>query len=1489
MKRLSTFLLLAVMTVGSMFAADVTVTMNSTSKTMSLVNKATGEAVEVGTPSGTKYTFQADYGTYVLTAYGTNGTTVNGTIELNVTEEVADFTVLTCTAYATNKDWKADEDYTVEVDVNTREGVKQAITVGNSVTAGRKTFLALNGNSYYAQLIPNADHQAEGYMTLYKGGTLTGGVNVSGAIPTGADYTITLPADAGLYLGIKFAHFIKFQEIAPTNTVANGGEKAVTYHLANGQVYNFRTWKSGGLTQAGYFTFSTDEAKCPKLGFTADDYAAFGAKTIKHDVKWNGGYETGDIFVNINERGHLRMNVGDKYEAHAMRTWQLTDNSTNNYFMEPDFHYTVVDVNGNPSSEVIEIENPDTTTDPWSVIKAVGKGTAIVLVTYDAIGLNFYGSNAAKTAYMGGEYWSAVWPENTAAYVVTVGDEPCGIDPNMVINEAYNTGTLKNAGKYVDAEHDVFYYLDTEEGYAYTFTPSGVASVEIAYPAIGEQTVSYKGFSASGVKKNDDGSYTVLLKLGRQIVKLTDAQGHAVYQVLTAKPCHRELTNATRPGSQVFQPGDQVKVQYSGLFHPSNKLAGIYNMSGYVTYNGIPNGTSLILGSGQYTFGSAASAQAVSVTIPSDYDAAAGPIVMNEGVIQVNGYGDPIGNHRYISRLAGRSANFTAVAHKTYFGAIPDIAIPVTAYRNMTVALDITPAEAEVVVTDAAGNKIGKNAQGKYDVTYGTYNVEGQYAGYRALHTSFTLGDDAENETVVPVTFVEAEGDTWDGSTKSEPEMAGEVYQITNGAELAWLASEVNSGKGSIKAELMADIDLGDFAWTPIGTNSKQYKASFAGSNHVISGLYINAAATYQGLFGYVNGAELSDFTVEGEVRTTANYASGVVAYSAASTLSGLTNRATVHGKQYVGGITAYANGATTIDRCVNEGNITGSSSYAAGITPYMQAATTVVTNCMNSGDIDGTANVASITANIVNASGTVKNCLNIGRVLAEVGSTGNVYAGTADPSTRVNAGNNYVLCNYANGAILETVVTTDQLASGEVAYKLGEAWGQQIGTDARPVLGGSKVLFDEATGSYYNEAELAVATLENEDLDYLALGADSHIPELTEDFDEEFGFQSGDFWFDMNTYSDWATWWGYGVANHTATTFENLDDQFNSVAGGGHDGSENYGVAYVGDFMGPVYITLTTDEMARVPGLYVTNAAYAFTSMANGDGFARKFSRGDWFRLTATGYGDDGEVTGTKDYYLADLRSADKSDWYILNDWQYMDLSSLGKVRAIQFTLSSSDEGDYGMNTPAYFCFDDLGAKGVEQAPQGNWNVLFPDVAVTIGQGGYSTFAAAYATEIPEGVEAYYATVEGSTVCLHQLEGSTIAAGEGVILKGEEGARFTMTASASSASRITGNALVGVTDASTFTNDGHVYVISTRNDETAFYKYTAATFPAGKAYLAAPAASNARMTVLFDGDATAIAGVGTGDKPSVYNLQGQRVLKTLKGVNIVNGRKVQY
>ncbi|MDE6715143.1 MAG: hypothetical protein K2J74_01545, partial [Muribaculaceae bacterium] len=582
-KKLFLISMLALGCFSSIQAAKVKVTMNAVSTTMSLAEKDSNKTVEIGDPTNKVYTFETPAGDYVLTAYGTNGTTVNGTIGISVadTEAEQDFMVITNTVYVTNKHadgkvWTVDNgDFTIDVKVNTREGESIASTLGNSITAGRNTFLALNGNSYYLAFNPNDSLRAKGYTTLYRAGTLTGNITVSGAIPLGEDYSISVPADADLYLGIKFSHFTDYTEIKPLSVENKGGNKIYTYYLSQNQTYNYRTWKKGELTQGGYFTMNVDKTKCPKIEFTNADYKAYNPKQINHDVNSNQGYETGDIFVNINERGHLAMKQGDSFYAHAMRTWELTDNSTNNYFIEPDFHYTVIGLDGKPSTGVIEIENADACTSPWSKIKAVGKGTAIVLVTYDAIGLNYY-SGANKTPYMGGEYWGAIWPENTGVYVVTVGENESSVEPNMVINDAYNKETLKLAGKYVDAEHDVFYYLDTEEGAKYTFTPKGVKEITIAYPTIGESMASYSGFAADGVTKNADGSYTLLLKEGRQIVKMTDASGNAAYQVLTAKTCQREITNVSRPGSKIFQPGDQIKIQYSGLRHPANKLAGIY-------------------------------------------------------------------------------------------------------------------------------------------------------------------------------------------------------------------------------------------------------------------------------------------------------------------------------------------------------------------------------------------------------------------------------------------------------------------------------------------------------------------------------------------------------------------------------------------------------------------------------------------------------------------------------------------------------------------------------------------------------------------------------------------------------------------------------------------------------------------------------------------------------------------------------------------------
>ncbi len=679
MKRINALVLMMLMCISSMFAAQVTVKMNSTSRTMKLVNKATGATVSVGDPTSYAYTFTADAGTYILTSYASDDTTVNGTLEINVTDESEQtFTVQTCTAYATNKNadnsaWEYGKDYTIDVAVSGKDGSSRVITLGNSTTAGRKTFNVLNGDSYIASFVPSDAHAAEGYLPLEKTGTVTANPTISGAIPMGANLVVTAPSDALFVLATKSTYFVDYKTVEPKSVAEEGANKVYTYYLADAQQYNYRTWKEGGVTNAGVIKMFADEAKRPSLNFTSDDYATISPSYIDRDVTSNSKYNVADIFVNINERGHLKLNQGDTFDAMAYRSWEVVDGITSNYFVEPDYHYTVLNLNGEKDNSVITVEQGQAGSH-WATLNAVGNGTAIVLVTYDALVANQY-TDATKKDMTGGQNWSAIWPENTAAYVVTVGQPSTAIKPNMTVNADKNPTNLKLAGDNIDAECDVFYYLKGEAGYEYTFTPEGVEKVEVAYPTIGAQMATYNGFAADGVTKNEDGSYTVLLKQGRQIVKLTDASGNSEYQVLTAKEVEYTISNLTNTESKTFAAGDKVAVLFNTLYHPANKLAGIHNFNAIIEYGNLPEGVKAVKGTAnQYQFAATEKAQTYTFTLPAEWDGET-PLTISGGALRLGGFGDPIGNHRGTSRANGRNANFTAVQNTSLLCVLPEIVI----------------------------------------------------------------------------------------------------------------------------------------------------------------------------------------------------------------------------------------------------------------------------------------------------------------------------------------------------------------------------------------------------------------------------------------------------------------------------------------------------------------------------------------------------------------------------------------------------------------------------------------------------------------------------------------------------------------------------------------------------------------------------------------------------------------------------------------------
>ncbi len=207
---------------------------------------------------------------------------------------------------------------------------------------------------------------------------------------------------------------------------------------------------------------------------------------------------------------------------------------------------------------------------------------------------------------------------------------------------------------------------------------------------------------------------------------------------------------------------------------------------------------------------------------------------------------------------------------------------------------------------------------------------------------------------------------------------------------------------------------------------------------------------------------------------------------------------------------------------------------------------------------------------------------------------------------------------------------------------------------------------------------------------DDLSLAASSHhFPEAVSTF------SSGAASLEHRYESLYGSWSGWTYSNETDMATEGFTNQFSVYNTGGAGGSQNYALAYVSSY-DTAATAITFDAPVLAESVAITNTTYAALSMKNGDAFAKKFggasgNDADWFRLTIIGKDEQGGVTGSVDFYLADFRFSDNSQDYIVDQWASVNLSGLGLVSSLEFQMASSDSGQYGINTPTYFALDNL------------------------------------------------------------------------------------------------------------------------------------------------------------------------------------------------------
>lgn len=187
--------------------------------------------------------------------------------------------------------------------------------------------------------------------------------------------------------------------------------------------------------------------------------------------------------------------------------------------------------------------------------------------------------------------------------------------------------------------------------------------------------------------------------------------------------------------------------------------------------------------------------------------------------------------------------------------------------------------------------------------------------------------------------------------------------------------------------------------------------------------------------------------------------------------------------------------------------------------------------------------------------------------------------------------------------------------------------------------------------------------------------------------------FTSGGMTFSNNYSSSWGSWDGFAYSQKADVLTAGFGNQFSVFDSS--NGTNKFGIYYP-PFDADAYASFPAGAERRIRSISVCNDTYAALSIKNGDGFAKKFggSTGndqDWYKLTVIGYNAAGDSIGAVNFYLADYRSSNNSNDYIINKWTPVDLTSLGKVNKITFRFSSTDNGTWGMNTPATVCVDNI------------------------------------------------------------------------------------------------------------------------------------------------------------------------------------------------------
>ena len=1017
--------------------------------------KGTDDLLAETQAADSKYTVELAPGAYWVDGYDANGDR-NGGVSINVSSENNNFKLQRMYQISVSPSkWVKDTDYTLSLRVTDASGAERKAAFGYTVNGKGQSWestymscLFVVGDTVSVTATPNAEtHPNYNPATASKTPTMNDSLSLT--CKEFVTVTVTAPKGSTIDAGTLAKYYV-FSFLEPFARSVEDG--TATFHLDKNTDYFYRVRHPEGATYWNYIRLSADAAYTvtdEDLGLTGD----FSKDTIYHFE--NNVYDRAGIYLNINTKGYKNMAVGETFELNSFRNWFAIESFMNAKVALPEMHYQVIDVNGN-ASDVVTI-TPNALNSNVAVMEAKHEGTAIVLVTYDAM------THMAGQTSTASHRFSAIWPELTGVFVVNVGADGSAIQTNMNLDRM-DAVIEKDEARQLDAEHDILFYTGTE-GASYSFNPEAGCTVSVLRPTVTAASMTYSGgFTNTGVTTAEDGTVTVSgLITGRNIIKVTKG-GLSTYQVVTARGVSYKFVNAegtelTQEELAAIKPGDSVTIQFSNLISPKEKLSGAYNFN-FSLYMQGPDGTFFKSDPGGnfgvYDFSGNPERQKLTVTIPKFW--AEETYTLSGAIKQAGWPGVP--THRGITYAVGTNPGFDAPKTAGILSRLPEITIPVVKLDFLTGKLSfqdqngtaIDRKDLTVTLADSAGNGIAVAEDGTFKAYAEEYFYTVSGAGVEYASGSVTMTEEGPNEFTITLQATAA--GAWDGKTQTEPQTdENGVYQIGTGAELAWFVAK--SKDADVSGVLTAVINLGKYAWLNISSSKK---VVLDGASFEINGL--NATA---GLFAQIGSN---------------------------SYIHDLTIRGAVSGKGSAGAIAGYASGtAPKIANCFNYAVITSTGNNVGGLVGYTYQ-NAVIENCANFGAVTGGSSAGGIIGGTVSNGSTITGCYNTAEISATGSKAGGIIGGTSSEMTVTSCYNTGKISGTASGGIAGEVkgnVNWSGTVQGKITisacYSVGEAGSAVFGTVDTASSEISKCYYLNTLNADANAEALNEADLKDADL----------------------------------------------------------------------------------------------------------------------------------------------------------------------------------------------------------------------------------------------------------------------------------------------------------------------------------------------------------------------------------------------------------------------